>query len=141
MADTTWIMTTNFSQRTPSSTVASTTCSTRDIRRPSSRTVVAPSARRRKAWSSCLPRKSQIRQCTYMTRPTQTSSNALTKPSVRPNFRSEMRLDGRELVDLSRRIEGFGEDVEADLVADDVGIDGGAASAEEAAVHVIDDEE
>ena len=37
--------------------------------------------------------------------------------------------------------QGFGEGVEADLVADDVGIDGGAASAEEAAVHVIDDEE
>ena len=37
--------------------------------------------------------------------------------------------------------KGFGEDLEADLVADDVGIDGGAASAEEAAVHVIDDEE
>ena len=36
---------------------------------------------------------------------------------------------------------GFGADVEADLVADDVGIDGGAASAEEAAVHIIDDEE
>jgi hypothetical protein len=35
----------------------------------------------------------------------------------------------------------FGADVEADLVADDVGIDGGAASAEEAAVHIIDDEE
>ena len=37
--------------------------------------------------------------------------------------------------------QGFGEDVDADLVADDVGIDGGAASAEEAAVDVIDDEE
>lgn len=36
---------------------------------------------------------------------------------------------------------GFGEDTEAELVADDVGISGGAASAEEAAVHVIDDEE
>ena len=36
---------------------------------------------------------------------------------------------------------GFGEDVEAELVADDVGISGGAASAEEAAVHIIDDEE
>ena len=36
---------------------------------------------------------------------------------------------------------GFGADVEADLVADDVGINGGAASAEEAAVHIIDDEE
>ncbi|MGD9622606.1 MAG: DUF5709 domain-containing protein [Mycolicibacterium sp.] len=36
---------------------------------------------------------------------------------------------------------GFGEDVEADLVATDVGISGGAASAEEAAVHIIDDEQ
>lgn len=34
---------------------------------------------------------------------------------------------------------GFGEDTEADLVADDVGISGGAASAEEAAVHIIED--
>ncbi|GAB3035333.1 DUF5709 domain-containing protein [Mycobacterium bourgelatii] len=33
---------------------------------------------------------------------------------------------------------GFGEDTEAELVADDVGISGGAASAEEAAVHIID---
>lgn len=36
--------------------------------------------------------------------------------------------------------QGFGEDVDADLLASDVGIDGGAASAEEAAVHVIGDE-
>ena len=43
----------------------------------------------------------------YMTRPTRTSSNALTKPSVRPNFRSMMRLDAREQVDLSRRIRGL----------------------------------
>lgn len=35
---------------------------------------------------------------------------------------------------------GFGEDEEAELVADDVGISEGAASAEEAAVHIIDDE-
>lgn len=34
--------------------------------------------------------------------------------------------------------EGHGEDTEPDLVAEDVGIDGGAASAEEAAVHVVD---
>ena len=37
--------------------------------------------------------------------------------------------------------QGFDADVEADLLADDVGIDGGAASAEEAAVHIIDDEQ
>jgi len=36
---------------------------------------------------------------------------------------------------------GFGEDAEAELVADDVGISGGAASAEEAAVHIIDAED
>lgn len=36
---------------------------------------------------------------------------------------------------------GFGEDTEAELVATDLGISGGAASAEEAAVHIIDDEE
>ncbi|MFF3331793.1 DUF5709 domain-containing protein [Streptomyces sp. NPDC002888] len=37
--------------------------------------------------------------------------------------------------------EGAHEDDEAALVATDVGIDGGAASAEEAAVHIVDDEE
>ncbi|GGL32154.1 hypothetical protein H9L10_10140 [Phycicoccus endophyticus] len=36
--------------------------------------------------------------------------------------------------------EGLGEDEEADLVGEDVGIDGAAASAEEAAVHVVDGE-
>jgi hypothetical protein len=37
--------------------------------------------------------------------------------------------------------EGAHPDREPDLVARDVGIDGGAASAEEAAVHVVDDPE
>ena len=36
--------------------------------------------------------------------------------------------------------QGLGEDTEKDLVGDDVGIDGAAASAEEAAVHVVRDE-
>ena len=36
--------------------------------------------------------------------------------------------------------EGIGPDLEKDMVAQDVGIDGAAASAEEAAVHVISDE-
>lgn len=35
--------------------------------------------------------------------------------------------------------QGRADDVETDEVADDVGIDGGAASAEEAAVHVVSD--
>jgi hypothetical protein len=37
--------------------------------------------------------------------------------------------------------EGVGDDDESDLLARDVGIDGSVASAEEAAVHVIDDDE
>src|SRR5580698_9638756 len=37
--------------------------------------------------------------------------------------------------------EGSHPDTEADLVARDVGIDGGAASAEEAALHVVEDDE
>ena len=36
--------------------------------------------------------------------------------------------------------QGGGEDQEKDLVGDDVGIDDGAASAEEAAVHIVEDE-
>jgi hypothetical protein len=47
------------------------------------------------------------------------------------------RRAGR-LVDLD---QGLGEDTEKDLVADDVGIDGAAASAEEAAVHIVPDPE
>jgi hypothetical protein len=47
------------------------------------------------------------------------------------------RRAGR-LVDLDG---GLGEDTEKDLVADDVGIDGAAASAEEAAVHIVPDED
>jgi hypothetical protein len=37
--------------------------------------------------------------------------------------------------------QGLGPDEEKDLVADDVGIDGAGASAEEAAVHIVDDGE
>ncbi len=36
---------------------------------------------------------------------------------------------------------GFGEDTEAEMVAQDAGFGGGAASAEEAAIHIIEDEE
>ncbi len=41
------------------------------------------------------------------------------------------------LVDPDR---GIGEDTESDLIGSDVGIDGAAASAEEAAVHIVDEE-
>jgi hypothetical protein len=47
------------------------------------------------------------------------------------------RRAGR-LVDLD---EGLEEDTESALVGDDVGIDGAAASAEEAAVHIVPDED
>ncbi len=55
-------------------------------------------------------------------------------------------LDGREVGDeragrLVAPDEGAHEDTEKDLVAGDVGIDSGAASAEEAAMHVIDEED
>ena len=61
--------------------------------------------------------------------------------SAKPNSLGEVRLDGCEQVDLSRRIGDLAKTTEAELVADDVGISGGVASAEEAAVHIIDDEE
>lgn len=34
--------------------------------------------------------------------------------------------------------EGYGPDLEKDEVAEDVGIDGGAVSAEEAAMHIVE---
>ena len=37
--------------------------------------------------------------------------------------------------------EGFGADTQSDLLGREVGIDGGAASAEEAAIHVIDEDD
>src|SRR5918999_374488 len=36
---------------------------------------------------------------------------------------------------------GIGPDVDKDLVGEDVGIDGGAASAEEAAMHIVPDDQ
>lgn len=52
-------------------------------------------------------------------------------------------LDDREVGDrragrLVAEDQGAHEDTEKDLVGEDVGIDGGAASAEEAAVHVVE---
>jgi hypothetical protein len=54
----------------------------------------------------------------------------------------EERLDDGEVGDLraGRLVdpnEGIGPDREGDLIGQDVGIDGGAASAEEAAMHVV----
>jgi hypothetical protein len=52
-----------------------------------------------------------------------------------PRRREVGRVRAGRLVAPDR---GFGEDGEAELVAEDMGISGGAASAEEAAVHIID---
>jgi Family of unknown function (DUF5709) len=64
-------------------------------------------------------------------------------PSVDVDDEDELIRRGYEVEPRSGRLladgEGFGDDQEADLVAQDVGIDAGAASAEEAAVHVVDD--
>jgi Family of unknown function (DUF5709) len=53
---------------------------------------------------------------------------------IRRGYEQEPRA-GRLVADD----EGFGEDEQAEAVAWDVGIDGGGASAEEAAMHVVDD--
>ncbi|MFJ9038680.1 DUF5709 domain-containing protein [Streptomyces sp. NPDC102406] len=54
-------------------------------------------------------------------------------------------LDDEVGADRSGRLvapdEGAHEDAEKDMLAEDVGIDGGAASAEEAAVHLVDEDE
>jgi hypothetical protein len=58
---------------------------------------------------------------------------------IRRGYEAEPRA-GRLVADrLGADDEGSREDVEADAVAWDAGIDGGAASAEEAAMHVVAD--
>jgi hypothetical protein len=51
------------------------------------------------------------------------------------------QVGGRRAGRLVEYDEGAHTDAEKDAVAFDVGIDGGAASAEEAAMHIVDDEE
>jgi hypothetical protein len=67
-----------------------------------------------------------------------------------PDIDPYAELDGEDLDDgevgteragrLVDPDQGFGEDFEKDLIGEDVGIDGAGASAEEAAVHVVEDE-
>ncbi len=49
-------------------------------------------------------------------------------------------VGGRRAGRLVAEDRGIAEDTEKDLVAEDIGIDGAAASAEEAAVHVVEEE-
>lgn len=65
---------------------------------------------------------------------------------LEPDEQSESAIDdgqvGRERAGrLVAPDEGAHPDVEKDLIGTDVGIDGAAASAEEAAMHVIDDDD
>jgi len=61
------------------------------------------------------------------------------------NLDEDLDRDDREPDARAGRLvapdEGFGEDVDSDEIAEDVGIDGGGASAEEAAMHVIGEDD
>jgi hypothetical protein len=50
-------------------------------------------------------------------------------------------VGGRRTGRLMAPDEGFGEDVDSEMTAEDEGIDGAGASAEEAAMHTIEDDE
>jgi Family of unknown function (DUF5709) len=56
------------------------------------------------------------------------------------DFLGDGEVGGRRVGRLIAPDEGAHEDTESDMVADDVGIDGGASSAEEAAIHIVEDE-
>jgi hypothetical protein len=71
---------------------------------------------------------------------------AQEEPDVDPYAEDPENVGGPEVgVERSGRLvapdEGAHQDEESELIAEDVGIDGSAASAEEAAVHTVDDEE
>lgn len=66
----------------------------------------------------------------------QLRSDAAERDTEFPQATEAGRMRAGRLVAPDR---GFGADDEAELVAADVGISGGAASAEEAAVHIIDE--
>ena len=67
------------------------------------------------------------------------------EPKSRHDIEPKSKRDFSDFeVALNRLVaedEGAHSDDEEDLVATDVGIDGGAASAEEAAIHVVEDDD
>lgn len=67
---------------------------------------------------------------------------AQEEPEARDDYDTEFLDDGEVgRIRAGRLVDpnwGFGEDDEAELIGDDVGIDGAGASAEEAAVHIVD---
>jgi hypothetical protein len=74
-------------------------------------------------------------------------NNALDGDEQQRSDEAEMEAEFPECEEVGRARAGrlvapdwgFGEDTEAELVAEDVGVSGGAASAEEAAVHIIEE--
>ena len=84
--------------------------------------------------TSCSPRKNRSRTRTRI--PTRPAESDLPREGPEPYDEAQPR-SGR----LVAEDEGTHPDTEPDLVAQDVGIDGGAATAEEAAVHLTDEDE
>ena len=68
-----------------------------------------------------------------------TDDTAEGEASEADEFLDEEQVGGRRAGRLVDPDEGVREDTEKDVIGTDVGIDGGAASAEEAAMHVIDE--
>ncbi len=56
------------------------------------------------------------------------------------DYLGDGEVGGRRSGRLVSPDEGAHEDTDSEMVADDMGIDGGGSSAEEAAVHIIEDE-
>jgi Family of unknown function (DUF5709) len=56
------------------------------------------------------------------------------------DYLGDGEVGGRRSGRLVSPDEGVHEDTDSEMVADDMGIDGGGSSAEEAAVHIIEDE-
>ncbi|MET0694558.1 MAG: DUF5709 domain-containing protein [Propionibacteriaceae bacterium] len=67
------------------------------------------------------------------------------EPEVEDDWDEDVVDDGEVGADRAGRLvdpnEGIGADVDSDLIGEDVGIDGAGASAEEAAVHVVPEDE
>ncbi|MBA2446095.1 MAG: hypothetical protein H0V49_12295 [Nocardioidaceae bacterium] len=68
---------------------------------------------------------------------------AQEEPDVAVDYSDEFLDDGEVGTERAGRLVdpdgGFGQDFDAELIGEDVGIDGAGASAEEAAVHIIED--
>jgi len=60
--------------------------------------------------------------------------------SAEDDFLGDGEVGDRRSGRLMAHDQGAHEDAESDMVADDVGIDGGGSSAEEAAVHIIEND-